>query len=458
MREEDVRNGYAEPWQRADGTGMMRTLSLTSLYPPRRDHVPCTTPLCGDGEDVGRYDADARAAMPEIDIVTMATPGGDRPQHVVFDVPADWPDGEYVAYLEINVEGDYNDTYNDRTNPTPSVPSGSWDFWAANYGYAYRGQPSVVYRVPFVLTPAGGEWEASVPAGYGSLHGDDGQIHAMDGTITDAPDQAPGSGADRLRREAGGERLRVVVPTWNVCEQPNPPEQCGRECTPDDESCGPDLICGPEFTCVGLCDVVLSPGRITGLEVETHPDERNSHRYARLRFRVPPSRRRIARYEMRVGTLPIVDVESFGRALPAVEPSIERVELVVPVDRAPGELVELDFGGLDPQTTYWVALRAVDVCNAPGEIAVGQITTTEIHFTTVSPCFIATAAYGSPLETRIGTLRRFRDRHLMTNAAGRALVRAYYAAGPHAADVIRESEVLRSAVRAVLDGIVSLLE
>jgi hypothetical protein len=41
---------------------------------------------------------------------------------------------------------------------------------------------------------------------------------------------------------------------------------------------------------------------------------------------------------------------------------------------------------------------------------------------------------------------------------GRALVGAYYAVGPHAADVIRGSSTLRSMTRAVLRPIVALLE
>ena len=454
----DVSAGYSEPWERADGSGMMRALSLTSVYPPRRDHAACTTPGCGDSEDAATFNQDARLAMPEIDAVTMATPAADRAQRILFDLPAAWPDGEYVAFVEINVEGDYNTHYDASTNPTPDNPAGLWDYWALNYGYAYRGQPSVVYRVPFVVTPVGGEWSTSTPAGYGALHGEDGALRSMDGTISDTPEVAPGSGADRLRTDDQGTRVRVVVPQWNVCELPDPPEMCGRECTPGDDLCGQDLICGPDFTCVGLCDVPMAPGSIQGLTLSVHPEESHSHHWAQLRFEVPASARALGRYEVRVGTHPIVDVESFERALPAVQPSVDRFQLVVPVEGAPGDLIELDFGGLSERTTYFVGVRAFDECNAPGPIATAEVTTTEIHFTTVSPCFVATAAYGSPLEPRVSALRRFRDRHLMTNAPGRAFVRAYYAVGPYAADGIREHEGLRAASRALLAPIVALAE
>ncbi len=458
VTEMDVSTGYGEPWQRDDRTGVMRPLSLGSLYPPRRDAVACASDGCGDHPDVGQFDADARRIMPELDAVTMATPAGGRAQRIVFDVPADWPEGEYVAYLEINVEGDYNGSYDDITNPTPVNPSGMWDYWAVNYGYPYRGQPSVVYRVPFALGPTGGEWGATQPVGHGAMHGEDGELREMDGTISDDPTAAPGSGADRLLVDGSGRRLRVTVPPWDVCEQPEPPPECGRQCTPGDASCGPNLICGPDAACVGLCDVPLAPEAIASLEVLNHPEESSSHQVGRLRFRVPDSARSLARYELRVGTQPIVDAASFERALPAVEPTLERDELTVPTDGQPGDWVELDFGGLTPQTTYYVGLRALDECNAPGPLVTGQLTTTDIYFTTVSPCFVATAAYGSPLEARVGALRRFRDRHLRTHVLGRVLVRAYYAVGPHAADAIRGHDTLRAAARAALAALVALAE
>ena len=64
-----------------------------------------------------------------------------------------------------------------------------------------------------------------------------------------------------------------------------------------------------------------------------------------------------------------------------------------------------------------------------------------------SPCFIATAAYGTPLHEDIGVLRDFRDEYLMPNLAGRTFVRIYYNTSPPLADVIRENEGLRSVVR-----------
>ncbi len=242
ITDSDAADDYAEPWQRADGSGMMRPLPLHSFYPPRRDYTACDGTGCGDSESVSSYAADARRVMPEIDAVTMATPAGGRAQSITFEVPADWPEGDYVAFIEVNVEGDYNGHYDGTTNPTPTDPSGMWDYWALNYGYPYRGQPSVVFEAPFSLTSTGGQWSVSEPAGYGALQGEDGDIHDMDGTITDSPSGAPGSGADRLEMSEQGERLSVSVPAWNVCEQAHPPPECGQGCAAGDGTCGSSLI------------------------------------------------------------------------------------------------------------------------------------------------------------------------------------------------------------------------
>ena len=129
----------------------------------------------------------------------------------MFSVPPTWPDGDYVAYLEINTEGDYNGTFNINAYPTPK--SSEWDSWAMSYGYPYRGQPSVVYAIPFTLGPAA-MFSTMTPVGFGSVDGTDADpstLHAMDGSITDDPQGAPGSGADRLRLMTATETSRLSL-------------------------------------------------------------------------------------------------------------------------------------------------------------------------------------------------------------------------------------------------------
>jgi uncharacterized repeat protein (TIGR01451 family) len=76
----------------------------------------------------------------------------------------------------------------------------------------------------------------------------------------------------------------------------------------------------------------------------------------------------------------------------------------------------------------------------------------------VGGCFIATAAYGSPLEPHVKALREFRDRYLRRSAPGRAFIRFYYRHSPPVAAFIARHESLRFAVRALLTPLVLLIE
>jgi hypothetical protein len=72
-------------------------------------------------------------------------------------------------------------------------------------------------------------------------------------------------------------------------------------------------------------------------------------------------------------------------------------------------------------------------------------------------CFIATAAYGSPLEPEVVLLRVFRDRYLLTNPAGRAFVLWYYRTSPPLADRIRQSPHLKGLVQGILWPLVGVV-
>ena len=65
-------------------------------------------------------------------------------------------------------------------------------------------------------------------------------------------------------------------------------------------------------------------------------------------------------------------------------------------------------------------------------------------------CFIATAAYGTPMAEEIEILRQFRDEYLLTNPLGQALVDLYYSISPPIADLITEHPSLKPIVRAGL--------
>lgn len=423
ITEGDVASGYSEPVQLPGGTPSTYALSLESLYPARRD-VVCGSG-CGNHPDVGTFNSDALAVMPELDAVAIATLP-EEPYSFLFTVPDEWPDGEYKVFVEVGVEGDYSDRYSPEQfptpiDPTPAVYDDNWDSWAVSYGYPYRGQPSVVYAIPFQLGQTE-TYTAREPVGFGSVEGRDEVVMRPFSAdeIVDDHETAPGSGADRLLLTEEGWRLQLFV----------------RD---------------PSY-----CDGNLPPSAITGLDVSPYGEKAHSHHWAHMAFTAPSDDRGIDKYEVRVSTAPITDEASFLAGTPANAATLDIVALVVPATGQAGSRIEVDFGGLNAQTKYYVGIRARDLCNVPSPIAVAELETTAIYFTTVTPCVVATAAYGSPLAAEVGVLRRFRDRHLMTNAPGRAFVEAYYEHGPVLADFVREHPSVRDVVRSVLEPAVAL--
>lgn len=76
----------------------------------------------------------------------------------------------------------------------------------------------------------------------------------------------------------------------------------------------------------------------------------------------------------------------------------------------------------------------------------------------LSGCFVATAAYGSPLEPHVQALRAFRDEVLRHSAPGRAFIAFYYEHSPPVAAVIARHASLRALARAALAPVVYAVE
>ena len=69
-------------------------------------------------------------------------------------------------------------------------------------------------------------------------------------------------------------------------------------------------------------------------------------------------------------------------------------------------------------------------------------------------CFIATAAFGTPIAEEVKILKRFRDQYLQTNVIGREFVAFYYEHGPAWAEYISDKENLKAMVRMGLRPII----
>ncbi|MCM8830223.1 MAG: choice-of-anchor D domain-containing protein [Candidatus Omnitrophica bacterium] len=72
-------------------------------------------------------------------------------------------------------------------------------------------------------------------------------------------------------------------------------------------------------------------------------------------------------------------------------------------------------------------------------------------------CFIATAAFGSPLHRCVGILRTYRDSVLLKNKAGKAFVEWYYIHSPAVARMIEKSPGLRIFVRIFLIPVICIV-
>ena len=364
--------------------------SAKSAYPPRAD----LTRSSEDSADVPMYQA-----TNQYDAVSRATPAESTPSQITWSIPDGLAAGDYVIVAEVSREFDHNATYSKAAYPSPTGIS------YGDYGAAYRGQPSVVYKVPVTIGTADSTATTLDYAGYGDPDGLDGNVRAPDPTITVG---VAGSGAERLAIRADGGspyRLRVIARTQPDAAPPG----------------APGALNVADLTSTSAVIEFTAPG-------EDGPIGQASAYEIRYRVGEPITEANFA------------DSSLLGEAVtPAVPGTVQSVEMK-----------KLLFA-----TDYSIAIRAIDDCRKEGPISTLRFTTADRAQGEVDACFIATAAYGSVMAPDVSMLRRFRDLELKNSVLGQLVISSYYTFGPAVSGVVGESEPMRQAVRAILAPIVA---
>jgi hypothetical protein len=377
--------------------GVFSATGKTSLYPPRAD---LSRDKSVDSMSVTMY-----AAMNPFDAISAATPAGGVPATISWPIAPTLAPGAYTLYVETSKESDFNASFTQAMAADPAVFGPPTGILWSEYGKPWRGQPSVVYKVPFTIGSTASTATAASFVGYGDPDGQDGAIRVPDGTIST---DTPGSGAARFQliSDADGMwRLKVTA-------------------RPEFDSIAPAALAEPTVLAVDGNSATVSfvapgddgtVGKVMGYEVR-----------------------------MRAGE-PITDA-NFASSMPAAV-------AITPDDAGQVQLVTVDR--LLPQTQYYLGVRAYDDCHNNSPLLVIPFLTSDRVSGQVDACFVATAAYGSLLANDVELLRHFRDSMLSSTVLGELAVETYYTFGPAVANVVGESEVLRATARAVLAPLVA---
>jgi hypothetical protein len=71
-------------------------------------------------------------------------------------------------------------------------------------------------------------------------------------------------------------------------------------------------------------------------------------------------------------------------------------------------------------------------------------------------CFVATAAFGSPMASEVIVLSQFRDQFLLPSTVGTLLVRMYYTVSPPFASYLEQTPLLKAVIRSMLAPIIGI--
>jgi hypothetical protein len=404
-----------------------RPVVETSKYPPRNDMSVYTA---ADHPDVMTF-----GDLNLLDAISQPTPpaGVDHPVYFMAD---ELPDGEYVAWVEVSREFDQNQAYD---FPSPTVFYG-------DYGRAYRGQPSIVWSVPFTIGPDGGVFGVLDYAGYGSPDGSqEGVVNPPDATINlesqrpivhTAGDGVTVSGEARLWTFAEGRFTEADVGRTLIVDGSlafdgahvirwveSPTTVKTMPGTAQTESFGDGVTARVDTPGSGALRLsVMEDERRLRVTVIPGHDEippgapadvsatSVSGDSARIEFTAPgddgAGGETLTAYEIRFQVGSPITEENFGTSMPVAP---------LPAPAEPGTRQAFVMNGLQPDTHYWVGLRALDECLNPGGITIFFFVTTAHGSPAVDSCACRaggarTGAAGAPLALALALLALGRRR------------------------------------------------
>jgi hypothetical protein len=386
-----------------------------SYYPPRNDITKFSPNDC----DVLRANpcphtsAEQFGALNDLDAIATATPPYGRAFNGVWNVPDDLVEGPYVLAVEVNKEFDSNAAHSHEAYKDPQLPD--------NGILTNIGQPSVVFKLPFMLDRKKGQQAAvSDISGYGDWDGQSGTLNPPDATIDG---DKPGSGIGRLlvfNRPAIGGGPPVSGRVHLSTEVPPSAEEC--QAAPSNNGFIDFIDVASDTVTATVAVVSFVEAADRGQPVES--------------------------YEIRYREGDTMTVDTFREATPA--PSV--------VPSQPGGTASVVLRGLKPSTSYIVGVRVRGGCVDEGPLKMATFMTKPLMFTQLSGCFVATATYGSPMAPEVASLRRMRDRLRARSPLAAAAVTLYERASPPMASVLRESAASRALVRRALSPLLTVLD
>lgn len=224
--------------------------------------------------------------------------------------------------------------------------------------------------------------------------------------------------------------------------------------------CSPAVA--PADTYEGFCDFVVFPGD-EKIYVEPTVNNTNSYKVGKLVSSTSSAGTADASGQY-YAALRLYYAQ--GTNFSVISPSsLEYVDL--PFNSTTGELTKKKITGLTNETPYVFVSASVDqggnvtyfsdialLNNSTASADYWQTQAAVPHqvvgLLDEKKCFIATAAFGSEMDGFVQKFRDFRNQFLLTSSSGQKFVRSYYKISPYYANIISQSEILKSIARGFL--------